>query len=755
MTGALLAGVFALDIATSLGHIVWLLYLVPLGLTVWAGSERFPLTVAFWCGLFTVSGYFLSPEVDHSPSMPMINRLLGLIIFGVMGLLIQHVKKQQQALAQAHASLEENVRQRTAELIKANEALRFEVAERKQTEETLRQASEHIRDLYNRAPCGYHSLDQNGVFIEINDTELAWLGYHRDEIVGKKTFAELLSPASLDLFHSSFPRFKAQGHVADLEFDLIRKDGSILPIVLNATAVTDADGRFRSSRSTVFDITKRKHAEKAARDAEAFMSAILEHLPHMVFVKDAEELRFVQLNKAGEELLGYDRKDLIGKNDEDFFPPEQAEFFAAKDREVLASGGTADIPEEPIRTKSRGIRILHTKKVPLLDAAGRPQYLLGISEDITERKQQEVILRAVLNSLGEGVVVADMNGKFLIWNPAAERIIGLGPKDVPPEQWQAEYGVYFPDQVTPYPSDQLPLARAIRGVSVEGDEQFLRHAKAPQGVWLSVTGCPLRDEAGRQLGGVVALTDITERKRAEAEIRARSADLEALNKELEAFSYSVSHDLRAPLRHIDGFVELLLKHGAAQLDEKNRRYLSIIAESAKQMGALIDDLLSFSRMGRSEMTAAAVDLDQLVKEVVQSLHADWRDRSVSWAIGEELPSVVGDRAMLRQVFVNLLGNAIKYTRTKEQARIEVGTAPGQEGEHVIFVRDNGVGFDMKYAHKLFGVFQRLHSTQEFEGTGIGLANVRRIVHRHGGRTWAEGAVGQGATVYVALPARKG
>ncbi len=234
-------------------------------------------------------------------------------------------------------------------------------------------------------------------------------------------------------------------------------------------------------------------------------------------------------------------------------------------------------------------------------------------------------------------------------------------------------------------------------------------------------------------------------------VLATNQQLRAANAELEAFSYSVSHDLRAPLRHIDGFAGLLAKSDGANLSEKGHRHLSHISDSAKQMGALVDDLLVFSRMGRTEMNLAPVNLQQLVGETIQTLQGDEvSGRVIRWQTGV-LPMVQGDGPMLRQVIVNLLANAVKYTRPRNPAEIEVGCMAGEADEMVIFVRDNGVGFEMQYAKKLFGVFQRLHRAEEFEGTGIGLANVRRIVSRHGGRTWAESVAGAGATFYFSLP----
>jgi len=302
------------------------------------------------------------------------------------------------------------------------------------------------------------------------------------------------------------------------------------------------------------------------------------------------------------------------------------------------------------------------------------------------------------------------------------------------------------------------LARIKRGERVEHFET-VRTTKSGKLIDVSVTLSPIRNNRDEIIGASKIARDITERKVAQEKIHQlnaeleqrviqRTAELEAANKELEAFSYSVSHDLRAPLRAVNGFAGIVLEDFSSQLPEEGKRYLERIRNGGQRMGELIDDLLAFSRLSRQSMNRQAVNSVKIVRDVLDELKPQQNGRQIEVKVGE-LPACHGDPGLLKQVWVNLISNAVKYSRVREPAIIEIGFARDND-ENVYFVRDNGAGFDMQYANKLFGVFQRLHRADEFEGTGVGLAIVQRIVHRHGGRVWAKAEVNRGATFYFTL-----
>ena len=372
-----------------------------------------------------------------------------------------------------------------------------------------------------------------------------------------------------------------------------------------------------------------------------------------------------------------------------------------------------------------------------------------------ELKILEERYRLSFENVTDVIYTIDTDLNVLSMSPSVERVLGYKPEDFIGRSVTDLGKIFTPESFEQAVADAVLI---LKGDSITATiYQFI--AKDGTIKYGEVSGSPIMRD-GKIIGMISVARDITERKLAEEEIRKlnaeleqrvadRTAQLEAANRELEAFSYSVSHDLRSPLQHLTGYTELLNKRAAGSLDDKNRHYLKVIADSAIRMGKLIDDLLAFSRMGRAEMLKRKTNLDSLVREILKDFQADAKGRAINWKVSP-LSEVYGDTAMLRQVFVNLISNAFKFTGNCREAVIEIGSTIGENGEVCVYVKDNGAGFDMKYVDKLFGLFQRLHRAEEYEGTGIGLANVQRIIHRHGGRVWAEGKVGEGATFWFTV-----
>jgi len=363
--------------------------------------------------------------------------------------------------------------------------------------------------------------------------------------------------------------------------------------------------------------------------------------------------------------------------------------------------------------------------------------------EVAERTQQA----SLLNLTHDTIFVRDMSDVITYWNRGAQELYGWTAEDAIGKRAHELLRSVFPAPIEEIHAELLSGRWA-------GELQKSRSDGTQ--VTVSSRWSLRRDEQGRPVAVLETNNDITERERREREIRnlneelgKRTAELEASNKELEAFAYSISHDLRAPLRHMAGFTELLQKNTASLLNARSQRYVMMILESAQRMGNLIDDLLAFSRISRTETHKTMVSLEQLVEEALTEVRKDTDGRNIVWKVGG-LPPWYGDRSMLRLVLVNLVSNAVKFTSTRSQAEIEIGCLKHGQDQVVVFIRDNGVGFNMKYASKLFGVFQRLHPPEAFEGTGIGLATVQRIVHRHGGQVWAEGLLDKGATFYFSL-----
>jgi PAS domain S-box-containing protein len=525
---------------------------------------------------------------------------------------------------------------------------------------------------------------------------------------------------------------------------------------------------------------ERERAEKVREH----LAAVVDSSDDAIISKDLDGI-INAWNRGAEKIFGYPAAEVMGKPMPMLFPPERMNEESDILERIRHGGSVEHFETVQVRKDGRRIDVSATIS-PVKDRSGTIVGASKIARDITERKRantaladqaeqlsrqaeellrsqqaleaQKLMLQSVLDSMEEGLVAVDERGKFILWNPAAERIVGLGPAEMSPEQWSTHYGLYLPDAVTPFPPEQNPLQRAMRG---EGGaaEMYLSNRNLGGGIWIEINASPLKDKDGALRGGVVAFRDVTQRRANEREIRKlndeleqrvveRTAQLEAANKELETFSYSVSHDLRAPLRHIGGFSRILVEDFGPSLPDEVQHYLQRIEQGASRMGQLVDGLLALTHMGRQALAVQITDLHGVVKDVIAMLEPESEGRQVEWKI-TDLPSVECDPILIRQVFQNLIGNALKYSRRRSPAVIEIGRTE-KDGQGAIFVRDNGVGFDMKYVDKLFGLFQRLHRAEEFEGTGVGLATVRRIIQKHGGRVWAEGEVNRGSTFFFTI-----
>ncbi|MEJ2158330.1 MAG: PAS domain S-box protein [Desulfobacteraceae bacterium] len=535
----------------------------------------------------------------------------------------------------------------------------------------------------------------------------------------------------------------------------------------------DTDGHVISVLTIGRDIHEIKENELRFR-------RLAENFPDFVARFDHDG-QYTYVNPAFRKTFGLPAEAAIGKSLRELprgRKPEQNDALLELIHRAFDEG-VANESEVCWDTKA-GKRFYDIRHAPERDAAGNVVSVLSIARDITERKQADEELARYKEHLEEMVQARtleleqarnkaqqylDIAGAILVAVDAQRRVTLINQKgceilestsdEIIGQDW---FATFIPEKVRPgvIRAFRQLMAGELDPAEYLENPVLTRSGRQRLVAWHNVL---LRDDEGHVIGTLSSGEDITRRRHAERQIinlnqdlQKRASELEAANKELDAFAYSVSHDLRAPLRHIDGFIELLQKKVGKAQDEQSRHYMDTISESAKRMGVLIDDLLSFSRMGRRAMSTQQVVLGDLVHDVIQELSPDAVGRAIDWRVGD-LPMVCGDATMLRRVLANLIGNALKFTRPRQKARIEIGSLPDQDSETVIFVGDNGVGFDMTYVDKLYGVFQRLHRADEFEGTGIGLANVRRIIARHGGRTWAASVPGQGATFYFSLPCK--
>jgi PAS domain S-box-containing protein len=681
-----------------------------------------------------------------------------------------------------------------------------DITERKRAEQALRDSEERFQAMANGIPQLAHMAGADGAISWYNRRWYGYTGTTPEQMEGGWGWQSVIDPAMLPKVMERWQASIASGELFDMEFPLRGADGTFRTFLNRVMPIQDSEGRVVRWFGTNTDISERKEAEErlamqaqelsvSRKSLEAqgrVFKLVLDSMGEGLIAADGDG-HFIIWNDAAKQQMGRDAEGLPSEQWTEFYkvflpdgatpyPPDRLPLVLALRGESVR---VELIVEHPGRT---GRVSLEVTARPMKDAKGSLCGGVAVLRDITERKQAEqrlaeqaevlarqaeelarsrqaleiqtLMLQSVLDSIGEGLVAADETGKFILWNPAATRILGMGASNIPPEQWIDHYGTFLPDTVTPFPKERSPMLRAIRG-EVSTVEMYVRNPELEAGVWIELNGNPLKERDGTSRGGVVAFRDITQRKIDEREIRKlneeleervvrRTAQLETANQELEAFTYSVSHDLRAPLRHIGGFSKILMEDFAAAIPAEAQQHLKRIQEGVRRMGLLVDELLNLARLGRLALHLQPVPLNSVIEEVVTLLQPEAEGRAISWKIAN-LPPAECDPILIKQVFQNLLANALKFTRTRERTIIEISQRQ-EDGQMVIAVSDNGVGFNMKYQDKLFGVFQRLHRDEDFEGTGIGLATVKRIIHKHGGRVWAEAELDKGATFYFTLRA---
>ncbi len=668
-------------------------------------------------------------------------------------------------------------------------------------EKLLRESEQKYRQVIEQATEIIYTTDENGKFSYANTAALNASGYSIEEL-SKLTYLDLIVPDHRQEVGKFYMRqFLENIPTSYRDVQFMSKSGNVKWFGQNVS-ITVEHGKTVGFHVVARDVTEQMRAEEESKllqqvtaaisDAEDFQSAlnivlrmvcektgwilgqawvpsqdetVLEcSQAYYCTLKSAEVFRNNTMNFKFEKGIGLPGRAWLSKQPawiynvttDKNFPRApyaiEAGLHAGMGIPVMADHGVVAVIEFFV-SESRE----EDKRLVNLVMAVATQLGVVLRRKQAEEKTKNTLslLHATLESTADGILVVNADGKIASFN---QQFIKM---------WRV------PDEIILSRDDAQAIEYALS--QLKTPDKFLAKVKelyaTPEAESFDILefidgrvferySQPQR--LGREIvGRVWSYSDVTERMKAEAAVHElnrtleqrvhdRTAQLEAVNKELESFSYSVSHDLRSPLRHMSGFVDLLQKDTQSVLNENNRRHITIIANSAKKMGVLIDDLLAFSRMGRTAMHKASVDLNKLIHQAVEELGDMLHGRTIEWNISA-MPTVYGDAAMLQLVMNNLISNALKYTNGRDTTRIDIGNIETDKHEHIIFIRDNGVGFDMAYVDKLFGVFQRLHNESRFEGTGIGLANVKRIVNRHGGKVWAEGAVNKGATFYFSLP----
>jgi PAS domain S-box-containing protein len=632
----------------------------------------------------------------------------------------------------------------------------LDITERKLAEDALRESEDKFKYVFD------HSLIPKSITllsgeINVNGAFCEMLGYQPEELK-RINWADISHPDDIELTNDSL-NLVLSGKKDSARFikRYIHKNGTIVWADVGTSLRRDADNNPQYFLTSVNDITERKAAEEALRDSEERFSKSFRTSPISFMIANLEDGKIIEVNDAFTTISGFTREEALAST-----TLELKIWVNEQDRKHLIDSlrkGHAILHQEThLRSKEGKIAIV-LLSAQVIKLANRNCIISSI-EDITVRKRAEEALReseerfhSMANSIPQLAWVARADGFIYWYNQRWYDYTGTKPEQMEGWGWQI---VHDPEV--------LPQVMKNWTASIASGQTFemsfpLRGADGQFRTFLTQVH-PWKDSEGRVIQWFGTNTDVETLKRAEEiinklneeleqKVMQRTEQLEAANKELEAFSYSVSHDLRAPLRSVHGFTKILLEDYEASLDEEGKRICGIISSSATQMGELIDDLLSFSRIGRSTLNPSEIDMKKMVKNIFEGMTSPVERRRIKLKTGK-LHKAFGDVALFGQVWTNLLSNAIKYSSKNDISEINIGSE--SDGKMITyFVKDNGVGFDMQYGHKLFGVFQRLHSEADFEGNGVGLAIVQRIVLKHAGKVWAEGEVGKGATFYFSLP----
>ena len=633
--------------------------------------------------------------------------------------------------------------------------------DRKKAEDALRDSENKFRQTFDLSPVGIVMVGLDNRFLRCNGAFSQSLGYLPEELVGK-TFTDVTYPEDIRIgIDEMMAMIKGEIAISHVQKRYVRKDGQIVWGEVLISLIKDNKGHPQYFLTIVQDITERKLAEEALLESEDKFKYIFDHslIGKSITLPSGE----INVNRAFCEMLGYKPEELKKMNWADISHPADIE-LTNEALDLILSGEKDSVRFIKRYIHKNGSGVWADVGTSLRrDAEGKPLYFMTSTNDISERNRSEESLRESERRLREAQEMAhlgfwfwDVKTGYVEWSDEVYKIFCLDPKKFTP---QIDSILALSPWEEDNQRDKELINRAVNSHSPGSYEQkFLRPDKSIAHYYSTFQGN--YNEKGDIISIVGTVLDITDRKNAESQIKKlneelegrvilRTEQLEAANKELETFSYSVSHDLRAPLRSVHGYTKILLEEYENKLDDEGKRICGIISSSATHLGELIDDLLSFSKIGRSSLNPSLIDMEKMVRNQFEGKISPNEKEKIKLNVGK-LHKAFGDVTLLGQVWINLLTNAIKYSSKNEISEISIDSSVS--GKMITyFIKDNGVGFDMQYVHKLFGVFQRLHSEAEFEGNGVGLAIVKRIILKHGGRVWAEGAVGKGATFYFSLP----